>query len=330
VYDTLHLPRQPESLESFFIRRPMQLLDEMERIPGGSFWMGSTRFYREEAPEREIAVGSFLMDRYPVTNARFARFVSETGHLTLAEREPEVMDYPGALHHLLVPGSVVFRRPMRRMDPNNHLAWWSFVPGASWRHPYGPATSLFGLLDHPVVHIAYEDAAAYASWAGKQLPSEAEWERAARGGLDRKDYAWGDDLRPGGRHMANVWQGTFPQENLVEDGWDSTSPVGSFPPNEFGLFDMIGNVWEWTADAWTEGHVPSGFSGAAESVGEELREAHQDPRRLARRIAHKVLKGGSFLCAPNHCARYQPAARIPQQVDTATCHQGFRCIIRLD
>ena len=299
----------------------------MAWIPGGTCRMGSDDHYPEEAPAHELTVAGFWMDRTPVTNANFARFVEATGYVTVAERELNPADYPGARPELLVPGSVVFRQPDGPVSLSNHFAWWDYVPGACWRHPAGPESAAAGLSRHPVVHVAFEDAQAYARWAGKELPSEAEWELAARGGLDGRIYAWGVELSPGGRIMANVWQGEFPRENLLQDGWERTSPVGSFPPNGYGLYDMIGNVWEWTDDWWRT-HA-SAASACCASGGADGREASMDPGQLDVHIPRKVLKGGSYLCAANYCVRYRPAARIPQQVDTGTGHQGFRCIVRV-
>jgi sulfatase modifying factor 1 len=317
------------------IVRPKPRRAEMEWVPGGTFRMGSDRHYAEEAPSHDATVGAFWIDRHPVTNEEFARFVGATGYLTVAERAPDPAAYPDALPGMLVPGSVVFRKPRLRVGLGDHFAWWAYVPGAGWRHPTGPESALGGLERHPVVHVAYEDAEAYAAWAGKALPTEAEWERAARGGLEAREYAWGDELSPDGRIMTNVWQGEFPVRNLVEDGWETTSPVESFPPNGYGLHDMIGNVWEWTADWWGP-HAPAKGSCCASAaaraadarMGDGRREASHDPSMPHIRIPRKVLKGGSFLCAPNYCVRYRPAARIPQQVDTGTCHQGFRCVVR--
>lgn len=302
----------------------------MAWVPGGSFLMGSDRHDPEEAPARRVSVAGFWMDRCAVTNADFRRFVEDTGHVTLAERAPDPADHPGADPARLVPASAVFAPPARRVPLTDPYRWWALVPGASWRHPRGPGSSLAGLDDHPVVHVAWEDALAYATWAGKELPGEAEWERAARGGLEGAEYAWGDELTPGGRHMANVWQGEFPVRDLGLDGYRGTAPVGSFPPNGYGLFEMTGNVWEWTADWWSpagrlrgEAHAccaPADPPGAA-------RDRSVDPGDPAR-VPRKVMKGGSHLCAPNYCRRYRPAARLPQPVDTATSHLGFRCIVR--
>lgn len=306
---------------------------DMVWVPGGTFLMGSDRHYPEEAPAHRVTVGGFWMDRCAVTNAEFRRFVHATGHVTVAERTPDAADYPGAEAAMLVPASVVFRKPRRPVPLTDPYQWWHNVPGASWRHPRGPQSSLKGLDDHPVVHVAWEDVAAYAAWMGKDLPSEAEWERASRGGLEGAEYVWGDELTPGGRHMANVWQGEFPLRNQALDAYEYTAPVRSFPPNGYGLFQMAGNVWEWTSD-W--------YQDQAERAGEHAhacctvdnrrggdRERSIDARDRAR-IPRKVMKGGSHLCAPNFCRRYRPAARMAQAIDTSTSHLGFRCIVRPD
>ena len=300
----------------------------MEWIPGGSFQMGSDRHYPEEGPAHRVTVDGFWIDRTPVTNALFRLFVEATGHVTLAERAPSAADYPGARPELLVPASVVFARPAGPVDLRNHYNWWRLVPGADWRHPLGPGSSLEGLDDHPVVQVAYEDAAAFARWAGKKLPTEAEFEFAARGGLDGVEFAWGDELSPGGQMMANTWQGQFPYENLAADGYEGTSPVGAFPPNAYGLLDMIGNVWEWTTDWYGARHQSKGH-GCCELVNPRGGpRADSVDQREPLKIPRKVMKGGSFLCAPNYCRRYRPAARMAQAIDTATCHLGFRCVVR--
>jgi len=288
----------------------------MIRLPGGRFRMGSDQFYPEEAPARRVRVGPFLIDETPVTNADFARFVEATGHVTLAETAPDPADYPGILPDRLAAGSAVFQR-CETLDHADPLRWWHFTTGANWRHPLGPDSSIEGLDDHPVVHIAHADAEAYAAWAGKSLPTEAEWEYAARGGLEGAEYAWGDELAPGGAMLANYWQGLFPLANQLLDGWERTSPVRSFPPNGYGLYDMIANVWEWTVDDWDARR------------GETAKPCCTVQKREAGTFARKVLKGGSHLCAPNYCQRYRPAARYPETIDTSTSHIGFRCIIRL-
>jgi sulfatase modifying factor 1 len=296
-------------------------------VPGAAFLMGSNDFYPEERPIHRVTVDGFWVDEHAVTNAEFRRFVKATGHVTVAERTPDPADYPGARPEMLVPASVVFRQPRRRVDLRNHYNWWAYVLGANWRHPEGPGSTLHGRERHPVVHVAYEDAAAYASWAGKVLPTEAEWEFAARGGLEGATYAWGDDFAPKGRMMANTWQGEFPIENLRTDRFERTATVGSFPPNGYGLFDVTGNVWEWTTDWYGDRHrVASSCCGGNPSGGD--REQSYDPRLPDAPVPRKVIKGGSFLCAPNYCRRYRPAARMAHPVDTGTCHIGFRCIVR--
>jgi formylglycine-generating enzyme required for sulfatase activity len=310
--------------------RNARLSGGMIWIPGGTFLMGSDRHYPEEAPTRDVRVDGFWMDMYEVSNAEFARFVHATGYVTLAERAPDAADYPGALAELLVPASTVFRRPAFRTPLGNPYDWWTYVPGADWRHPRGPDTGIAGLEDHPVVHVAYEDVETYARWAGVDLPTEAEWEYAARGGLDGKEFAWGDELYPGGQVMANTWQGEFPHENLLADGYEWTAPVGSFPANGHGLFDMIGNVWEWTTDWYRPNHaMPSACCGGPHCA-DGVREQSHDPRMPEIRIPRKVIKGGSYLCAPNYCRRYRPAARMAQPIDTSACHVGFRCILRTE
>ena len=299
-------------------------------VSGGTFRMGSNKHYAEEAPVHRVTVGDFRIDRHPVTNHQFKEFVRATGHVTFAEIAPDPKDYPGALPHMLYAGSLVFTPTEHPVDLRDWSQWWMFLKGADWRHPYGPDSNIDGLDDHPVVHIAHSDALAYARWAGKDLPTEAEWEFAARGGLDAAEFAWGEEFTPGNRHMANTWQGEFPRQNLNHDGFERTSPVTAFPPNGYGVHDMIGNVWEWTSDWYSSRHeadapkaccIPENPRGGRE-------EASYDPRQPNIRIPCKVLKGGSHLCAPNYCRRYRPAARHAQPIDTSTSHIGFRCIVR--
>ena len=303
---------------------------DMALIPGGVFRMGSDRHYPEEAPVHRVAVDSFWIDRTPVTNRQFRQFVEATGYRTVAEIAPDPRDYPGALPHMLKPGSLVFTPPRHPVDLRDWSQWWVFEFGANWRRANGRRRPNVGLDNHPVVHIAYKDAEAYAAWAGKELPTEAEWEYAARGGLDGAEFAWGDEFTPGGRDMANTWQGRFPFENLATDGYARTSPVRAFPANGYGLFDMIGNVWEWTSDWFSPRHeadapkaccIPENPRGGPEA-------ASLDRCGSPVRIPRKVVKGGSHLCAPNYCRRYRPAARHPQPIDTGMSHVGFRCVIR--
>ena len=292
--------------------------------------MGSDHFYPEEAPVRLVHVDPFLIDETPVTNSQFAAFVEASGYVTFAEIAPDPADYPGMLPELAHPGSLVFvptQGPVRL----DIVQWWAFRIGANWRRPLGPGSDLAGLDDHPVVHVAYADAKAYADWAGKSLPTEAEWEFAARGGLDRADYGWGDELAPGGQILANYWQGCFPYASSKAPGCERTSPVGSFPPNGYGLSDMIGNVWEWTADWFaqprthrkTHGNCCVSSNPRGGTRGESV-----DRHDRSQRIPRKVLKGGSYLCAPEYCQRYRPAARHAQPIDTTTGHVGFRCVLR--
>jgi len=299
-------------------------------IPGGTYRMGSEHHYPEERPIQRVSDDGFWMDRTPVTNTAFEKFVRETGHVTFAEIAPNAEDYPGAKPEMLQPGGLVFIKPPHRVDLRNFQNWWNFVFGADWRHPRGPNTTLDGLDTHPVVQIAYADAEAYTKWAGKALPTEAEWEFAARGGLEDTEYAWGNELTPGGHLMANFWQGEFPWQNLVEDGFEGTSPVGSFPANGYGLVDTIGNVWEWTTDWYTprSGSEPIKACCTPHNPRGGKEADSYDPRQPEIRIPRKVIKGGSHLCAPNYCRRYRPAARFPEPIDTSTCHLGFRCIVR--
>jgi formylglycine-generating enzyme required for sulfatase activity len=301
---------------------------EMRWIPGGSFLMGSDSHYAEEKPAHRARVDGFWMDRFTVTNRDFARFVDATGYVTLAEKPADAASYPGALPGMLAPSSTMFRKPAGPVDMRDHYNWWTYVRGADWRHPRGPASSIKKLMDHPVVHVAFEDAQAYAVWAGKELPTEAEWEFAARGGLDGAEFVWGDELMPGGRHMANTWQGDFPYANSMADGFEYTAPVGSFPANGYDLFDMAGNVWQWTADWYQDHSAIDSPCCTAENPRGGTRDGSVDPREHQIRIPRKVTKGGSHLCAPNYCRRYRPAARMAQPVDTSISHLGFRCIVR--
>ena len=279
----------------------------MVRIPGGEFTMGSDEHYPEEAPAHRVSMDGFWMDATAVTNAEFAAFVDTTGYKTIAERPLDPADFPGAPTENLVPGSLVFTPPGGPVDLRHMSQWWVWTPGACWKHPAGPDSSLADREDHPVVHVAYEDAQAYAAWAGKRLPSETEWELAARGGLDGAAYTWGDAPEQDGQKLANYWHGDFPWR--PERGYGTTAPVGSYPPNGFGLFDMAGNVWEWTID-WYGGSIEESY----------------DPAQPQFRVPRKVIKGGSFLCADSYCLRYRPAARRPQMIDTGMSHIGFRCV----
>ncbi len=292
----------------------------MAWVPGGRFWMGSEDEQMNDArPVHMVNLDGFWADRTEVTNAEFARFAEETGYKTVAERPLNPDDFPGAPAEMLVPGSIVFTPTDQPVPLNNHLVWWRYVPGASWRHPEGPDSGIKGNESHPVVHIAFEDAEAYADWAGKRLPTEAEWEFAARGGLDRKRYTWGDDLLPEGTWQVNNWQGQFPSENTALDGFERTAPVGSYPPNGYGITDMAGNVWEWCADwyrpdAYTSstGHNPQGP------------DSSHDPNEPG--VPKRVQRGGSFLCSDLYCTRYIPGARGKGAIDSGSNHVGFRCV----
>jgi sulfatase modifying factor 1 len=287
-------------------------LDGMKQLPGGAFAMGSEDFYPEEAPVRRVEVEGFWIDARPVTVGEFRRFIKQTGYVTVAERPLDPALFPDADPARLVPGSLVFRPARGPVDLSDFRNWWSYEPGARWDRPEGPQNDTYTRGRHPVTQVAYEDAEAYATWAGKQLPTEAEWEYAARGGLDGNTFAWGDELAPDGRMLANSWQGEFPWQNLMLDGFAGTSPVDAFPPNGYGLFDMTGNVWEWTQDTFTASH------------NEKPCCAPPPDERVPRRI----IKGGSHLCAPNYCLRFRPAARQGEAIDTSTSHIGFRCVLR--
>lgn len=283
-------------------------------IPAQTATVGSDTQYPEEAPARKVRVDGFWMQTRQVTNAEFGAFVADTGYVTVAERPPNPDDYPGAPPENLQPGSMVFRRTAGPVDLRHLSQWWVWTPGACWNHPRGPRSSTSGRADHPVVHISFDDAAAYADWANLALPNEVQWEVAARGGLDGATYTWGDDPESAGQRLANYWHGEFPY--LPDTGYGTTQPVGSFAPNGYGLFDMAGNVWEWTTDWWTDTRAVESCC-AADSY---------DPNQPQFQIGRKALKGGSFLCADNYCLRYRPAARRPQMVDTGMSHVGFRCI----
>ena len=321
------------------------ITDEMIWIPAGEFHIGAADFYAEERPVLAVSLDGFWMDPTPVTHGDFARFVEATGYVTVAERDLVPEDYPGVSAEDLAAGSLVFTQTRGPVDLGNPGNWWRFVKGVNWREQ--PASP-----DHPVVHIAYEDASAYADSCGKSLPTEAQWEYAARGGMDGATYPWGNDFYLDGKAMANTWEGDFPWRNTERDGYTRTAPVETYPANGYGLFDMVGNVWEWTQDWWSARGHPSqedssarggpsqeatnspccgsadqGTAGRVNPRGGAERDSF-DPSQPEIRIPRKVLKGGSHLCAPNYCLRYRPAARIPQMTDTATSHIGFRCVVR--
>ena len=289
-------------------------------VPPGRFTMGSPDLMFPDArPLHAVTLHGFFMDRGLVTNAQFARFVRMTGYVTVAERRPDPKLFPGVPPDKLVPGSVVFTPPPRPVSLEDASRWWRYVPGANWRHPNGPASSLIGRADHPVVQVCWVDAEAYAHWAGKRLPTEAEWEYAARGGLSQKPFVWGSVFQPHGRIMANTFQGHFPDHNTHEDGYSGTSPVRAFPPNGFGLYDMAGNVWEWCAD-W---YRPDYYAVSP----------HQDPQGPPGGfdpeepgVPKRVQRGGSFLCTDQYCSRYMPGSRGKGDVWTGTSNTGFRCV----
>lgn len=304
----------------------------MVALAAGRFRMGSDRHYPEEGPSRAVHVGPFAIDRYQVTNAQFAAFVSATGYRTVAERPLHAADYPGLPASRLAPGSLVFRPTQGPVNLRDLSQWWEWTPGANWRRPEGPGSGLRGRKQHPVVHIAYEDAETYARWRGHRMPTEAEWEYAARGGLDGAEYTWGDEQLPAGKRLAHWWLGDFPWRSTRPGGVQGPAPVGSYPANDYGLHDAAGNVWEWTSDWY--GPTPGGTStpsccGPAESRGVAEQDSI-DPAQPGTPVPRKVVKGGSWLCADEYCRRYRPAARRPQPVDTGMSHIGFRCAADLE
>ncbi|TWD80057.1 formylglycine-generating enzyme required for sulfatase activity [Kribbella amoyensis] len=289
-------------------------------VPSGIYALGSDQHYAEERPLRKVRVEAFAIDPYTVTNRQYAEFVADSRYVTVAERPLNPADFPGAPKENLVPGSMVFTGTPGPVDLRHLSQWWAWTPGASWRRPEGPGSDVHHRADHPVVHIAYDDALAYCDWAGAVLPTEAQWEVAARGGLDSATYVWGDDPERPGQRLANYWHGDFPWR--PEAGYGTTAPVGSYPPNGYGLYDMAGNVWEWTSD-WYQTEADHDHSCCTSIDGAT---ASLDPDQPQFRIPRKVIKGGSFLCADSYCLRYRPAARRPQMVDTGMSHLGFRCV----
>jgi formylglycine-generating enzyme required for sulfatase activity len=302
--------------------------DDTAWVPGGTFQMGSDDHYPEEAPAHPVTVEGFWIDTRAVTNEEFANFVAEAGYVTVAERPLDPNDFPGAPSENLVPGSLVFTMTSGPVDLRHLNQWWAWTPGACWRHPLGPGSSVANLARHPVVHVAYEDAEAYAIWAGRSLPTEAEWERAARGGIEGAVFAWGDEAEAPDERLANYWHGDFPWRHA--HGYGTTSPVGSYSPNGYGLYDTAGNVWEWTTDWYSDTHgeadppccVPQAPRGGT-------LVSSYDPAQPQFKIPRKVIKGGSHLCADTYCLRYRPAARRPQMIDTGMSHIGFRCVHRV-
>jgi sulfatase modifying factor 1 len=300
--------------------RPLsEVTNNMVWIPGGTFSMGSEDGQNDERPVHEVTVDGFWIDKTDVTNSVFEKFVRATGYVTVAERKPEAKDYPGVPPERLVAGSIVFHPPGREVSLENHSEWWEYVPGANWRHPEGPGSSLAGRENHPVVHVCWHDARAYAEWAGKRLPTEAEWEYASRGGLARQTYTWGKEQVPGGQWKANIWQGRFPNENSKEDSFYSTAPVGSFAANGYGLYDMAGNVWEWCQDWYLPDYYASGPSKNPPGPNSSF-----DPNEPG--VWKRVQRGGSYLCSDVYCSGYRPSARMKASPDTGLSHSGFRCV----
>lgn len=295
-------------------------------VPEHTYWMGSDHHYREERPAHRVSVDGFWIQSVPVTNADYAAFVAATGYRTVAERPLDPADFPGAPAENLVPGSMVFTRTPGPVDLRHISQWWTWTPGASWRHPFGPGSDVSDRQDHPVVHVAFEDAETYAHWCQLTLPTEAEWEAAARGGLEAAEYVWGDLPEGADEALANYWHGDFPYR--ADRGYGTTTPVGSFPVNTVGLYDMAGNVWEWTSDWYSAQHLDTGSCCVPRNPRGPDVEASLDPRQPQFQVPRKVIKGGSHLCADSYCLRYRPAARRPQMIDTGMSHIGFRCVQR--
>lgn len=292
----------------------------MTWIPSGTYTMGTESAHFPDAhPRHRVTVRGVWMDVTEVTNTAFERFVNATGHVTVAERAPDARGFPGAAPEALVPGSLVFARPASTVPSSASPTGWRWVAGANWRHPEGPGSSIAGRADHPVVHVAWTDAVAYARWAGKRLPTEAEWEHAARGGLEGKRFPWGNELAPRGQAMANVWQGEFPTHDDARDGYAGTAPVGTFAPNGYGLRDMAGNVWEWCQD-W---YRPDAYEGGARDDPRGPTSGF-DPQE--RDVAKRVMRGGSYLCSDRFCMRYEVAGRGKGAPDTGLSNVGFRCV----
>ncbi len=313
----------------------MSWTNDMAWIPPGTFSMGGEDGQSDEKPLHQVTLTGFWMDKTEVTNEQFEKFARASGYVTVAERKPSAKDFPGVPEDKLVPGSIVFTvpsleeinrertqagaEPLKEIPLENHFLWWSYVSGANWRHPTGPSSDLKGREKHPVVHVAWEDAAAYCKWAGKRLPTEAEWEYAARGGLDKQPYVWGKEQRPGGKWLANIWEGRFPTENTLEDGFQGTAPVAAFPPNGYGLYDMAGNVWEWCADWYLPDYYAN--SPAKNPPGPDTSYDPNEPN-----VMKRVQRGGSFLCSDLYCIGYRPSARMKSSPDTGLSHSGFRCV----
>lgn len=325
--------QKPGATSSVTQKIPSQKISGMVWIPGGTFVMGTdeTEAYDHERPAHQVSVTGFWMDESEVTNRQFKEFIDATGYVTVAEKKPKWEDLqkqsppgtPAPADSLLVPGALVFTPPGRPVTLNDYSQWWRWSPGTNWRHPDGPGSNLEGKMDYPVIHVAFEDAEAYCEWAGKRLPTEAEWEFASRAGAQQQRYAWGNDLKHHGRFMANTFQGSFPNHDSAEDGYPSLAPVKSFPPNAYGLYDMIGNVWEWTSDWYHVGYFKE-LARSSVTVNPRGPEKPYDPNEPY--AIKRVSKGGSFLCADDYCINYRPSARQGTAFDSGMSNLGFRCV----
>ncbi|WP_454879369.1 formylglycine-generating enzyme family protein [Sphingobacterium detergens] len=315
-----NIPTRAGMIKSQLAKQSSNATGKMVLIEGGKFLMGSSNF-EDSKPVHTVELHSFYMDEHEVTNAQFAQFVKETGYVTVAERKLDSKDFPGVDPNMLVPGSAVFSKPKELNSLNNYLMWWEYIPGANWQHPEGPSSSIKDKMNYPVVQVAYEDAAAYAKWAGKRLPTEAEWEYAARARKDTNDdlYYWGKELKPNGKWTANIYQGKFPVEDSKEDGYEGVAPVKSFQANPLGLYDMEGNVWEWCSDYYRPDYYKN--SVVSNPTGPENSYDPQEPN-----LEKRVQRGGSFLCNDQYCERYKAGSRGKGEVNSPTNNVGFRCV----
>ena len=317
--EALRVKRNAEINQASGVSMDAASPENMAWIPSGVFFMGSDDGQADEKPVHRVTLDGFWIDKTEVTNEQFERFAKATGYVTTAEKKPDPKDFPGVPEDKLAAGSICFRPPAHEVPLDDWSAWWAYVPGANWRHPDGPESDIKDREKYPAVHVSWDDASAYAKWAGKRLPTEAEWEYAARGGLNQQPYVWGKEFAPGGHHLANTWQGIFPLKNNAGDGFAGLAPVAKFPPNRYGLFDMAGNVWEWCADWYRPDYYRQSATKNPPGPDDSL-----DPNEPG--VAKRVTRGGSFLCSDSYCKGYRPAARMKTSPDTGLQHTGFRCV----